>query len=49
MYGIGMVFENRVLRKKIFGNKWGDVIYEWKKVHNELHDSHSYTQYYLGD
>jgi len=49
VYGIGIVFENRVLRKKIFGNKWGEVIYNWKKVHNECHDFHSYTQYYLGD
>jgi len=49
MYGIGIMFENRVLRKKIFGYKWGEIICNWRKAHNELHHFHSYTKYYLGD
>jgi len=39
MYGIDIVFENRVLRKKIFGYKWGEVIYNWRNVHNEFMNS----------
>jgi hypothetical protein len=35
-----MVFENRVLG--IFGPKWGEVMGEWRKLHNEeLHDLYS--------
>jgi hypothetical protein len=35
------VFENRVLRR-IFGPKRGDMVGEWRKLHNEqLHDLYS--------
>jgi hypothetical protein len=34
------VFENRVLR--IFGPKWDEVTWEWRKLHNkELNDLYS--------
>jgi hypothetical protein len=34
-------FENRVLRK-IFGPRWDEVTWEWRRLHNkELHDLYS--------